>query len=144
MTNNPKGKWNFRTNVTNGQTFGGNSWKINFAHISKFSKSQWEISHSILLLAEYRLFSRKLIITEFHQNAAFEAQNFRRISERCVTNWKTIWTDKKYQILKNSIKIYFVGNLSNPWRFIYKGNWIYPTNFWLHKKLNLSNQLLTT
>ena len=49
-----------RANVTNGQTFGGNSWQINFAHISKLSTPQWKTNHSILRLAEYRFIFEKI------------------------------------------------------------------------------------
>ena len=59
-----------RANVTNGQTFGGNSWQINFAHISKLSTPQWKTNHSILRLAEYRFIFEKIDYDWIHQNAA--------------------------------------------------------------------------
>ena len=115
VRNNPQGGWNLRANVTNDQTFGGNSWKINFVHISKFSKSQWEINHRPLRLAEYRFIFEKIDnnwIPLLKLKISGESRSV-------VSQTEKTWIDKKYQTLKTSIKIYFVSNLSNLWRFIY-------------------------
>lgn len=60
--------------------------------ISKLSTSLWKINHSILRLAdhEYRFIYFRENRSSFRLNAAFEAQNFRRVSERRVTNLKTL------------------------------------------------------
>ena len=63
----------------------------------------------------------------------FWSLKFQANLEALRHKWKNYLTDKKYQILKNSKKIYFVGNLSNLDDLFTRGNWIYPTN-----------QLLTT
>ena len=80
-----------RANVTNGRTFGGNSWKINFARISKLGKPWREINHCILRLAEYRFIFEKINNNWIPPKCLpFEAQNFRWISERRVTKWNNL------------------------------------------------------
>ena len=79
-----------RANVPKNQTFlkySGNSQKINSAHILRLGMSWCETNHDILRLAEYRFIYEKIdkIITEFCLNAAFRAQNLRRISRLRVT-----------------------------------------------------------
>ena len=60
--------------------------------ISKLSTSLWKTNHNILRLAdhEYRFIYFRENRSSFRLNAAFEAQNFRRVSERRVTNLKTL------------------------------------------------------
>ena len=49
-----------RANVTIGQTFGGNSSKINSAHIIKLGRPQCETNHCIVCLAKYRFIFEKI------------------------------------------------------------------------------------
>ena len=49
-----------RANVTIGQTFGGNSSKINSAHILKLGRPQCETNHCIVCLAKYRFIFEKI------------------------------------------------------------------------------------
>ena len=66
--------------------YGGNSQKINSAHILRLGRPWCETNHDILRLAEYRFIYEKIeSITEFRLNAAFGAQNLRRISKLRVT-----------------------------------------------------------
>ena len=79
-----------RANVPKNETFlkyGGNSQKINSAHIHRLGRPWCETNHDILRLIwlNIDLFTRKSIITEFCLNAAFGAQNLRRISRLRVT-----------------------------------------------------------
>ena len=68
--------------------------KINFAHVTKWNRSLWEINTTYFVWLNIDLFSKKLVISEFCQNAAFEALNLWRISECQVTNWKTLALQK--------------------------------------------------
>ena len=51
-----------RTNVTNSQTFGGNSSNIDFVHILQLDKPLYETNHCILRLVENRFLSEKIDI----------------------------------------------------------------------------------
>ena len=79
-----------RANVPNGETYRGNSQKINSAHILRLGMPWCEANHDILRLANIDLFSRKSIVTELCLNAAFRAQNLRRISRLRVTKWNNL------------------------------------------------------
>ena len=94
-----------RANVTNGQTFGGNSWQINFANISKLSTPQWKTNHSILRLAEYRFIFEKI---DWLNSIKMPRHKLEKTLERL-----------KVPILKNKVEIHVVSNLRNSWPFIY-------------------------
>ena len=51
-----------RANVTNGQTFGGNSQKIDSAYIPKLGRPSGQTNHSILRLAESQYIFEKIEI----------------------------------------------------------------------------------
>ena len=64
------------------------------------------------------LFSRKSIITEFRQNVPPLKLKISGESRNVALQNEKTWTDEKYQILKNNIKIFVDNNLSDSWPFI--------------------------
>ena len=60
--------------------------KNQFGSQSQVRQAQSETNHCMLRFAEYLSIFEEIDNSESRENAAFEAQNFRRISERCVTN----------------------------------------------------------
>ena len=58
--------------------YGGNNQKINSAHILKLDRPyRVKQTNAYFVSLNIDLFSRKSLITEFRQNADFDAQNFR-------------------------------------------------------------------
>ena len=133
-----------RENVTIGQTFGGNSWKINFAHISKLirvliaNKSQ----HTSFGWISF-FFSRKSIITKF--NLVIIILRFKSGILAEVQPKYRFWTAKSYtnlgashHELKNpgpikSNRSWKKHTLLAVWAILdhlyTQSNWIYPTYF---------------
>jgi len=62
---------NLRANVTNGQTFGGNSSKIISAHILMLGRPLCETNHCIVRLAEYRFIFKKIDINGIRSKDRF-------------------------------------------------------------------------
>ena len=74
-----------RANVPNAETYRGNNQKLNSAHILRLGRPWCETNHDLLRLAEYRFIYEKINNNPIPSNAAFGAQNLRRISKLPVT-----------------------------------------------------------
>ena len=64
-------------NVLNGETYRGNSQKINSAHILTLGRPQCETNHEILRLAEYRFIYEKIDNNRIPSKCRFWSSKFK-------------------------------------------------------------------
>ena len=66
-----------RANVPNGETYRGNSQKINSAHILRLGRPWCETNHAILCLAEYRFIYEKIDNNRILFKCRFSSSNIK-------------------------------------------------------------------
>ena len=67
-----------RANVPNGETYRGNSQKINSAHIHRLDRPWCETNHDILRLAEYRFIYEKIDNNRILSKCRFPCSKFKK------------------------------------------------------------------
>ena len=67
-----------RANVPNGETYRGNSQKINSAHILRLGRPWCETNHDILRLAEYRFIYQKIDNNRILFKCRFSCSKFKK------------------------------------------------------------------
>ena len=71
-------KKDLRANVPNGETYRGNSQKINSAHILRLGMPWCETNHDILRLVEYRFIYEKIDNNRILSKCRFSCSKFKK------------------------------------------------------------------